>query len=112
MVIIDVTDDVRDFIRSIDNLKLRAKVFRGFELLANNWPGIGEPHVKAAEGRKGLWELREQFGNNRVRVFFFQHSSRTLVMVHGIIKKTMKTPIRELDKAERKMNDYKIKYKA
>ena len=45
MIIIDVTEDVRDFIRSIGNQKLRAKIFRGFELLANNWP-LGEPHVK------------------------------------------------------------------
>lgn len=109
MVIVDITDEVRDFIRSIGDPKLRAKVLRGFELLANNWPRIGEPHVKAVEGRKGLWELREQLGNNRVRIFFFQQSPRVLVMVHGMIKKTMKTPKRELDKAERKMKDLKVK---
>lgn len=70
MITIDVTDEVRDFIRSISNPKLRAKIFRGFELLAGNWPRIGEPHVKAIEGQKGFWELREQSGNYRVRLFF------------------------------------------
>lgn len=110
MIIIDVTEDVRDFIRSIGNQKLRAKIFRGFELLANNWPQIGEPHVKTVEGRKGLWELREQLGNQRVRLFFFQNSPQMLVMVHGIVKKSRKTPPRELATAERKMKECKGKY--
>ncbi|HUW65728.1 MAG TPA: type II toxin-antitoxin system RelE/ParE family toxin [Spirochaetia bacterium] len=106
MVQIEVTDDVRDFIRSIDDLKLRAKVYRGFQLLANNWPYIGEPHVKPMTGKKGLWELREQLGSKRVRIFFFQQQPHTLVMIHGIVKKTQKTPKRELDIAELKMNAY------
>jgi len=66
--------------------------------------------VKSVEGRRGLWELREQLGNNRVRIFFFQFSSDTLVMVHGILKKSRKTPKRELDLAERKMNEYIARY--
>lgn len=109
MAVIEVTDDVRDFIHSLADLKLRAKVFRGFELLANNWPYIGEPHVKPVKGRKGLWELREQLGSKRVRIFFFQQSLQTLVTIHGIVKKTRKTPKRELDTAERKMNAYLAK---
>jgi phage-related protein len=111
MVQIEVTDDVRDFIHSIDDLGLRAKVYRGFQLLANNWPYIGEPHVKPMTGKKGLWELREQLASTRVRIFFFQQPPRTLVMIHGILKKTQKTPKRELYIAERKMNTYIAKTK-
>lgn len=66
--------------------------------------------MKSVEGHRGLWELREQLGNNRVRIFFFQFSSDTLVMVHGILKKSRKTPKRELDLAERGMNEYIARY--
>ena len=93
------------FLRSLSDPRLRAKVFRGIDLLANHWPLIAEPHVKPVAGSDGLWELREQMGNIRIRLFFFQLSKDKLVMIHGYSEKTQKIPKRELETAERKMQE-------
>lgn len=49
-----------------------------------------------------IWELRP--GNNRV--FYFYYDNGTFVLLHHFLKKSMKTPAREIQKAEREMKDY------
>lgn len=104
MVIVDV-EHIAGFVASLDP-RLRAKVYRGIDLLANNWPLIGEPHVRHVTGHTGLWELREALGNVKVRVFFFQPAPDTLAAVHGFVKKSRKTPRRELSLALKKKSEY------
>ncbi|MGD0153035.1 MAG: hypothetical protein ABSC17_04620 [Thermacetogeniaceae bacterium] len=55
MITIDI-EPVIDYLRSLGPA-IRAKVYRGIELLANHWPLIAEPHVKRISGYEGLWEL-------------------------------------------------------
>lgn len=105
MLLIDV-EPVLEFLGSLDP-KVRAKVYRGIDLLANHWPLIGEPHVKRVPGHEGLWELREQYGNTRVRLFFFQAGPDLLALVHGYVKKTKKAPSNVLRTAARKMDEYR-----
>lgn len=107
MTLIDV-EPVLDFLRSLDP-KVRAKVYRGIDLLARHWPLIGKPHVKRVSGTEGLWELREQHGRIRVRLFFFQAGKDRLAVVHGYVKKTGKTPSDVLKVAVRKMKEYQGK---
>lgn len=107
MTFVDI-EPVMDFLKSLDT-RLRAKVYRGIDLLADHWPYIGEPHVRRVSGYEGLWELREQLGNTRVRLFFFQSEADSLAIVHGYIKKTKKTPSRVLKIAARKMREYRMK---
>lgn len=59
------------------------------------WP-IGKPLV--GNLGKGLWEVRSQLGDRIARVIFCVESG-TMVLLHGFIKKTQKTPPRELDLA-------------
>ncbi|MBQ5684470.1 MAG: type II toxin-antitoxin system RelE/ParE family toxin, partial [Clostridia bacterium] len=49
-----------------------------------------------------LWELRP----GRRRVLYFYHKDNTYVLLHSFIKKTQKTPRREIEKAKRERNDY------
>ncbi len=66
------------------------------------WP-VGMPLCRAIHGRKGLWEIRTNLSNGRIaRVFFCAHDGY-MVLLHGIIKKTQKTPDHELDVATRRM---------
>lgn len=66
------------------------------------WP-VGMPLCRKIAGRKGLWEIRTHLPDGRiVRVFFCSHQGR-MVLLHGFIKKTQKTPQNELDTAERRM---------
>ncbi|MCL1987192.1 MAG: type II toxin-antitoxin system RelE/ParE family toxin [Firmicutes bacterium] len=61
---------------------------------------IGEPKVKHIDG--DIWELRPLAH----RVFFFCWQGDTLVLLHHFIKKTQKTPSREIETARRNMKDF------
>ena len=70
------------------------------------WP-VGMPLCRPLKGRKGLWEIRSNLSDGRIgRVFFCAHEGG-LVLLHGIIKKSQKTPDKELDTAEKRMRGLK-----
>jgi phage-related protein len=54
----------------------------------------------------GLWEVRSRLGDRVARVMFFVEG-RTMVLLHGFVKKTQKTPRYELDLALKRMNQLK-----
>lgn len=60
----------------------------------------GEPYVKHLDGE--IWELRPL----RNRILFFGYDGNRIILLSHFIKKTQKTPRREIDKAQRLMNDY------
>lgn len=64
------------------------------------WP-IGKPLV--GNLGNGLWEVRSQLGDRIARVIFYAEAG-TMVLLHGFIKKTRKTPQRELDLALKRKN--------
>lgn len=55
-----------------------------------------------------IWELRTLFNGICYRLFaFWDNGIRAMVMVtHGIVKKTQKTPKKEIEKAERIRLEY------
>jgi phage-related protein len=92
----------RDFLLGLPS-KAQAKVARAIDLLEEFGPDIGEPYVKAIRGRKGILELRVGLGSDAFRLFFYRAGGRRLVVVHGIRKKSQKTPLRDLATAEERM---------
>lgn len=92
---------VRDWLLSLteDDRKAIGDDIRTAEF---GWP-VGMPLCRALKGRKGLWEIRSNLSSGRIaRVLFCTHDG-AIVLLHGFIKKTQKTPERELDAAERRM---------
>ena len=71
--------------------------------------GLREPYVKPIKGKKnkGLYELRVKYSNDIARIFYFTYDDNKYVLLHGFVKKTMKIPAREIDKALLYMEDYK-----
>jgi phage-related protein len=53
-----------------------------------------------------IWECRMQLGSNAYRIFSFLDGHSVVVLTHGTIKKTQKTPQREIDRAEAYKRDY------
>lgn len=98
---------VQDFLYSLEP-KLRAKAFRDIELLKNLGNELREPYVKPIKGEnnKGLYELRIKFSNDIARIFYFTYYKNKYILLHGFIKKSMKTPSREIEKARKYMEDY------
>lgn len=64
------------------------------------WP-VGMPLCRPMG--KGLWEVRTNISNGRIaRVLFCAHNGE-MVLLHGFIKKTQKTPQADLDLARKRM---------
>ena len=61
---------------------------------------MGQPMVKHIDGN--LWELRPLSN----RVFFFYWKDDQFVLLHHFMKKTQKTPQREIECARAKMMDF------
>ncbi len=68
-------------------------------------PNLGEPHTKAFG--EGLFELRLKGAEGIARVFYCTMVGRRIVMLHGIIKKSAKTPLRELEIARGRQREVK-----
>lgn len=62
--------------------------------------------LKSIEGKKGLYEIRIEFSGNIYRVFCCFDEGSLVILFNGFQKKTQKTPIGEIEKAERLMNEY------
>jgi phage-related protein len=68
-------------------------------------PDLGMPHTRAIGD--GLFELRLKAAEGIVRVLYCTMAGRKIVMLHQFIKKTDKTPPRELETARRRMKEFK-----
>ena len=53
-----------------------------------------------------IWECRIQQGSNIYRIFCFFDKGSVIILTHGLIKKTQKTPSDEIKRAEDYRNDY------
>ena len=62
--------------------------------------------LKSIEGKKGLYEIRIEFSGNIYRVFCCFDEGSLVILFNGFQKKTQKTPVGEIEKAERLMNEY------
>ena len=59
------------------------------------WP-LGMPLVDNLGS--GIWEIRSRLANRIARTLFFVHQEE-IILLHGFIKKTQKTPRREIELA-------------
>ena len=71
-----------------------------FQALREYGTRAGEPIVKHIRG--DIWELRPL----RDRFFFFRWKGDTFILLHHYVKKTQKTPQREIEQAERNLKDF------
>jgi len=68
-------------------------------------PDLGMPHTRAMGG--GLFELRLNAREGIARVFYCAIIDRRIVMLHHFVKKSQKTPRKELDTARRRLKEVK-----
>lgn len=61
---------------------------------------IPEVYLKHLENTDGLYEIRVQSGSNIFRIFCFFDNNNIVVVGHGFQKKTQKTPLKEIERAE------------
>ena len=77
---------------------MRARLARIARLIEEKGlEAVGEPHVKRIEGR--LWEMRLTGRSGISRALYVTAIGRRVVIVRVFVKKTQKTPRREIELA-------------
>jgi phage-related protein len=96
------TEVVRNWLRSLDEGD-RNVIGQDLMRVQFRWP-VGMPLCRAMGD--GLWELRTDLPSNRIaRVLFGVQQGRILVL-HGFIKKTQKTPDEDLALARKRKREF------
>lgn len=95
-------EDALNFLNSIDT-KARAKV--QFNILKAQYENDPELMKKLNDN---IWEFRTRFNGIAYRLFAFwdKYTNSMVVATHGLIKKTQKTPTKEIERAETLMKAY------
>lgn len=84
---------------------LQARYLRLTDLMLEFGSNLGMPHTRPMSN--GLFELRVQGQEAIARVFYCTMVGQRIVMLHGFVKKSQKTPSRELAVARNRMAEVK-----
>jgi phage-related protein len=82
---------------------LQARYIHLTERMLTFGPDLGMPHTRAMG--KGLFELRLKSREGIGRVFFCTRPGRRIMMLHAFVKKSAKTPPRELKVAYERLSE-------
>ena len=97
-------EDVQDFLKTLPQ-NAKEKIYYNIQKIRY---GIRDIELFKKLEHTEIWEFRTQYNRTAYRLFaFWDKDSETLVVVtHGIIKKTQKTPSKEITKAEELRKKY------
>ena len=99
--------EIKEYIKKLQKSKSKDsnikfnKIVSYIRILQENGLEIGEPYIKHIDGN--IWELRPL----RDRIFFAYWNHNTFVLLSIFMKKTQKTPQKEIIKAKKLLEDYK-----
>lgn len=82
---------------------LLAKYLRLSDLLIEFGSNLGLPHTRKIE--KGLFELRVKGKEGIARVFFCTKIGKKIIILHSFIKKSPKTPKKEIEIARKRKKE-------
>ena len=99
---------VLDYIEALND-KEKAKVLKYIEFLREHKGVLDEPYSKHIQGK--IRELRVDFAKHRHRIFYFTFIGKNIILLNAFLKKTSKTPIVEIKKAEHFFNTIVINKK-
>ena len=94
---------VKDFLLSLDE-KMRAKLAGLLDVLEEKGNELREPYSKHLED--GIFELRGKVGNDISRVLYFFYYEGKIIVTNGFIKKTQKTPRKQIKLAKARRKEY------
>ena len=99
-------EPVREYIQDLDSRtdkdsRIKAnKIYDYIDVLSQTGTMAGEPYIKHLDGE--IWELRPI----RDRLLFAAWDGTSFIILHHFMKKTRKTPQREIDQAKRNLADH------
>lgn len=83
--------------------KEAAKILKYIEFLRINGGYLDEPYSRHLRGK--IRELRIDFSHNKHRIFYFVFIKKTIILLYAFSKRTPRTPISEIRKAEENYYD-------
>ena len=99
-----LSDEANVFIRQ-QPLKAQQKITYNIRRLQS---GVIDKELFKKLAETEIWELRTLFNGVCYRLFAFWDTEKAalVVVTHGIVKKTQKTPKKEIERAERIRTEY------
>jgi phage-related protein len=96
-------EPVRDWLKGLSS-EDRKRIGEDIKTLEFGWP-IGMPVCRPIGG--GIYEVRSSLAQNRIaRVLFYIDKKGRMILLHGFIKKTQRTPDEDLDLARLNKNKH------
>lgn len=99
---------VKEYIAQLP-FKQKTKVLKYIEFLRVNRGYLDEPYSKHIQGK--IRELRVDFSKDKHRIFYFAFVGKKIILLHAFLKKSKKTPKREVNKAINNYNNFINFYK-
>lgn len=99
--------EVKEYIKNLQNKNDKEskikfnKIISYIRMLNQEGLSIGEPYIKHLQD--DIWELRPI----KDRILFAPYENNKFVLLTVFLKQTQKTPLREIEKAKRLLEDYK-----
>ncbi len=94
------TETVETFVLALPD-GLLARYLRLTDMMLVFGPNLGMPYTRAMSD--GLFELRVKGKEGIARIFYCTVVEEKIVMLHGFVKKSQKTPARELRLARERL---------
>ncbi|WP_041587061.1 type II toxin-antitoxin system RelE/ParE family toxin [Terriglobus saanensis] len=92
-------EPVREWLRGLEPVEDRRRIGIDIKTVEFGWP-IGMPTCRPL--KDGLYEVRTNLTGGKIaRVLFYIDVQSRMILLHGFIKKTQKTPDEDLDLARR-----------
>ena len=104
----DGREPVAEFLDSLDS-KMSAKLVGLMEILEEKGTELRMPYSEHLED--GIFELRCKQGSNITRVMYFFYVGNKIITTNGFVKKTQKTPAKELKLAKERRADWLSRHK-
>lgn len=101
---VELLREAKDFVDSLPQ-NVRRKIYTNISKVSQ---GVRDSELFCKLEGTDIWEFRTRLEGNAYRLFAFwdKEVGALVVATHGLIKKTQKTPLRDIRHAEDIMRDY------
>ena len=98
------TEPVKDWLKTLSREDCRI-IGSDIKDVEFSFP-IGLPLCRQLSGYKNLWEVRSKITGSRIARVIFYISNGEMILLHGFIKKSQKTPKKEIDLAVKRKKEH------
>ncbi|MDA1049878.1 MAG: type II toxin-antitoxin system RelE/ParE family toxin [Planctomycetota bacterium] len=96
------SEPVREWLKSLDQSD-RKTIGEDIKTVQFGWP-LGMPLIRKLEA--DMWEVRSSLKSRIARVIFTVHRDK-MILLHGFIKKSQKTPAADLKIARQRLSQFR-----